>query len=230
MVKAKCSPATFAKIAELQQTNPTEAAKYQAQLTCSLGANNPTAYVGAWGPDKGKRFNFAGDYTDPATNLTGTCYSNLVAIDADTWDNLPLNSGGVTMTKKSFCNLATVGESPDKQQLAKLSKELIDTAATIYKKIQDMEYESRIYYQQHNTLNQQLQKKLDSYNKFYTQLITSTDPEHLALEKINSQPGLTLGGQSEDAQLKATSGYYQYFIWSILAALTFSYTMFNLKR
>ena len=109
-------------------------------------------------------------------------------------------------------------------------KELIDTAATIYKKIQDMEYESRIYYQQHNTLNQELQKKLDSYNNFYTQLITSTDPEHLALEKINSQPGLTLGGQSEDAQLKATSGYYQYFIWSILAALTFSYTMFNLKR
>ena len=85
-----------------------------------------------------------------------------------------------------------------------------------------MEYESRIYYQQHNTLDQQLQKKLNSYNIFYNQL--------MGLEAINSQPDMTLGGQSEDAQLKARSGYYQYFIWSILAALTFSYTMFQLRR
>ena len=41
---------------------------------------------------------------------------------------------------------------------------------------------------------------------------------------------MTLGGQSEDAQLRATSGYYQYFIWSILAAFTFSYTMTQLRR
>ena len=222
MVKARCSPATFAKVAELQQSNSAEAQKYQDQLNCSLGSTNPTAYVGSWGADKGKRFNFAGDYTDPATNLTGTCYSNLVPIDADTWNNLPINSGGVTMTKKSFCNLATVGEATDKQQLAKLSKELIDTAATIYKKIQDMEYESRVYYQQHNTLNDQLQTKLTHYKKFYNNLMD--------LEKINSQPDMTLGGQSEDAQLRATSGYYQYFIWSILAAFTFSYTMTQLRR
>ena len=222
MVKARCSPATFAKIAELQQTDAAHAAQYIAQLNCSRGPTNPTAYVGVWGPDKGTRFEFANDYTDPATNQTGTCYSNLIPIDASTWDSLPLNPGGFQMSKTSFCNLATVGESPDKQALAKISKELVDTAAVIYKKIQDMEYESRIYYQQHNTLDQQLQKKLNSYNIFYNQL--------MGLEAINSQPDMTLGGQSEDAQLKARSGYYQYFIWSILAALTFSYTMFQLRR
>jgi hypothetical protein len=222
MVKARCSPATFAKIAELQQTDAAHAAQYIAQLKCSRGPTNPTAYVGVWGPDKGTRFEFANDYTDPATNQTGTCYSNLIPIDASTWDSLPLNPGGFQMSKTSFCNLATVGESPDKQALAKISKELVDTAAVIYKKIQDMEYESRIYYQQHNTLDQQLQKKLNSYNIFYNQL--------MGLEAINSQPDMTLGGQSEDAQLKARSGYYQYFIWSILAALTFSYTMFQLRR
>jgi len=226
MVKARCSPATFAKIAELEQTDTALAQQYVAQLNCSTGPTNPTAYVGVWGPDKGHRFDFASDYTDPTTNETGTCYSNLVPIDAATWDSLPINTGGFQMTKKSFCNLATVGESPDKQALAKLSKELIDTAAIIYEKIQDMEYESRIYYQQHNTLNQKLQQQLNAYRKFYSTLITSPN----ALEKINSQPDMTLSGQSEDAQLKSTSGYYQYLIWSILAAFTFSYTMFNLRR
>ena len=68
---------------------------------------------------------------------------------------------------------------------------------------------------------------------FYNKLIGTAPPgsnKSTWLEKINSQPDMTLGGQSEDAILKAKSGYYQYFIWSILAALTFSYTMFNLKR
>ena len=217
--KPRCSPATFKKHAEL--TGKTADA-YKASLNCSLGTTNPMGYVGVWGPNKGHLFPFASSYTDPATNQTGTCYADLTAIDAATWNNLPINTGGIQMTKQSFCNLATVGEDPDKLQQAKLSKELIETAAVIYKKIQDMEYESRIYYQQHNTLNKTLQNKLNQYMGFYNKL--------MKLEKTNYQPDLTLGGQSEDAQLKAKSVYYQYFIWSILAALTFSYTMFKLRR
>ena len=60
------------------------------------------------------------------------------------------------------------------------------------------------------------------YKIFYNRLI--------AVYNKNSQPDITLEGQADDAQLKATSGYYEYFIWSILAALIFSFTMFRIRR
>ena len=77
------------------------------------------------------------------------------------WNSLPINTGGVEMTKNSFCNLATVGESPDKQALAKISNELMSTAAQIYTKIQNMEKENLIYYQQHNEINETNTIKVD---------------------------------------------------------------------
>jgi len=221
-VKARCSPATFAMLAKLQDASAAEALAYQKKLTCSLGSKDPKGYVGSWGPDKGALFPFSSSYTDPATNQTGTCYSNLQAIDADMWNSLPMNSGGVEMTKNSFCNLATVGESPDKQALAKISKELMETAAQIYTKIQNMEKETLVYYQQHNKINEQLQSKLTSYMYFYNQL--------MGLEKINSQPDITLGGQVTDAELKARAGYYQFLVWAVLAIILFSYTMHHLRR
>ena len=155
-VKPKCSPATFSAYAKLQAEDKTTAEAYKKSLSCSLGPNNPTGYVGVWGSDKGKLFPFATTYSDPKQNTTGTCWNTLKKIDAATWNQLPINSGQAEMTKKSFCNLATVGEAPDKKQLAMLSKELIDTATDIYTKIQNMEGENRIYYQQHQKLDSKI--------------------------------------------------------------------------
>ena len=222
-VKARCSPATFAALAKLQQDDSKAAAAYTASLNCSLGSTDPKGYIGTWGADKGKLFPFAASYTDPNQNMTGTCYANLQNIDADTWNNLPL--GGTSMTKNSFCNLATVGENTSKAGnagLAALSKEIIDTAAEIYTKIQNMEKENLEYYKQHQKLDDMLTKKINTYTGFLTELNR--------LQKINSQPDITLGGQMEDAKLKSQSGYYQFILWATLATIIFSYTMHNLWR
>jgi len=222
-VKARCSPATFAALAKLQQDDTKAAAAYKASLNCSLGSTDPKGYVGTWGADKGKLFPFAATYTDPNQNMTGTCYANLQNIDAATWNSLPIASQ--TMTKNSFCNLATVGENTDKAGdagLAKLSKDIISTAAEIYTKIQNMEKENLVYYKQHQKLDDTLTKNINTYTGFLTELNR--------LQKINSQPDITLGGQMEDAKLKSQSGYYQFILWATLATIIFSYTMHNLWR
>ena len=55
----------------------------------------------------------------------------------------------------------------------------------------------------------QIQSKLTSYMYFYNQL--------MGLEKINSQPDITLGGQVTDAELKAQAGYYQFLVWAVFS-------------
>ena len=245
-VKAKCSQATFDMYAQLQQKDSTSAVAYKNSLNCSMKPTLPMGYVGSWGTDKNKLFPFSSTYSDPNKNQTGTCWNTLKEIDADTWNNLPINSGRVEMTKNSFCNLATVGE-PDKQQLASVSKELIETAHEIYTKIQNMEQENLIYYKQHQSLNEKLKADIATYKTFYKHLTgigNNSDPLNFhgyklpqpgapkwqPLEDQNTQPDLTLGGQMEDAKMKSISGYYQFIVWGTLAAITFSYTMYHLKR
>ena len=260
-VKAKCSAATFNMYAQLQQQSAQTAAAYKDSLNCSMAPTLPMGYISSWAPEgqkAGTLFPFSSTYTDPNKNQTGTCWNTLKEIDADTWNNLPINSGRVEMTKNSFCNLATVGE-PDKQQLVNVSKELIETANEIYTKIQNMEKENLIYYKQHQSLNEKLKADISTYKTFYKHLTGITPPNYTAaplnyhgyklpappsgtslsqeenirwnpLEDQNSQPDVTLGGQMEDAKLKATSGYYQFIVWGTLAAITFSYTMYHLKR
>jgi hypothetical protein len=226
IVQARCSQATLDQITHIKDNYPGNISQqYIDSLTCSLGSIDPKGYIGTWGPDKGTLFPFdQPTYSDPADNLTGTCYTALTPMDADTWNNLDMNSGNVKMTKNSFCNLATVGAGAgeEKPLLAALSKKLITTAGQIYKKIQDLETETRTYYQQSTTQNVELQNELTMYKYFYNEL--------MLLIQGNAQPGLTLAGQAEDAQIKATSGYYQYRIWSILAALIFFYTIFKIFR
>jgi hypothetical protein len=254
-VKAKCSPATFSLYNELLATDPKTAAAYKESVACSMaGGALPMGYVASAGPDKGKLFPFSSGYTDPNLGQTGTCWNTLKEIDAATWNSLPINSGGVEMTKNSFCNLATVGEA-DKIQLAAISKELIETAQEIYTKIQNMEKENLAYYNQHQSLNEKLSTDISTYKTFYHHLTGIAQPNHTStalnynghrlaappspgaqnnlwtpLENQNSQPDVTLGGQMEDARLKATFGYYQFIAWGALAAFTFSYTMLHLKR
>ena len=218
-VKARCSPATFAAVEKLKQTSG-GADKYIDTLNCSLGPTDPMGYVGTWGADKGKLFPFSATYTDPNQNQTGTCYANLQNIDADTWNSLPL--GATEMTKNTFCNLATVGESPDKIQLASLSKDIMETAAQIYKKIQNMEKENLVYYKQHQQLDDKLTNEINTYTLFLNELNK--------LQRINSQPDITLGGQMEDAKLKSQAGYYQFILWATLATIIFSYTMHHLRK
>ena len=244
--------------AQLQNIDPSTAAAYKNSLNCSLGPTLPMGYVGSWGVDKNTLFPFSSTYTDPNRNQTGTCWNTLKEIDAATWNSLPINSGRVEMTKNSFCNLATVGE-PSKIQLANISKELIETAHEIYTKIQNMEKENLVYYKQHQSLNEKLKADISTYKTFYKHLTGITPPNYTPaalnyhgyklpappsgtslsqeenlrwnpLEDQNSQPDVTLGGQMEDAKLKATSGYYQFIVWGALAAITFSYTMYHLKR
>ena len=221
-VKARCSPATFAALAKLQQNDTKAAAAYTASLNCSLASTDPKGYVGSWGADKGKLFPFSANYTDPNQNMTGTCYANLQNIDAATWNSFTIAE---TMTKNSFCNLATVGENTNKAGdagLAALSQDIISTAAEIYTKIQNMEKENLVYYKQHQKLDDTLTQKINTYTGFLTELNR--------LQKINSQPDITLGGQMEDAKLKSQSGYYQFILWATLATIIFSYTMHNLWR
>jgi len=219
-VKPKCSPNTFAAYASLQTADAAAAELYKKSLKCSLGPTNAMGWVGVWGSDKGKLFPFATTYTDPKQNTTGTCWDTLKKIDADTWNSLPI--GGNEMTKASFCNLATVGESPDKTQLASISKQLIATAATIYDKLQNLEKGNRIYFQQHQKYDSKIQQDIATFRQFHNTLTQ--------LQKINSQPDITLGGQQADAILKRRAGYYQFIVWAALAAITLSYTMVHLKR
>ena len=115
-----------------------------------------------------------------------------------------------------------MGKRQIKKQLAMLSKELIDTATDIYTKIQNMEGENRIYYQQHQKLDSKINADLKAYKYFYNEL--------LKLQQPNSQPDITLGGQMEDAEMRSRAAYYQFIIWGTLAAITFSYTMYHLRR
>ena len=202
-VKPRCSDATFAQVALLRKTSSKEANLYIDTLDCSLGPDNPRAYITKTGELK----RFPGD-VKAKQGQTGTCPVQLEPIDATTWETFPL---GQQMSKQTFCRLATV-DMPNKQLLVRLGNELIDTATEIYTKIKDMEKQNKTYKSQRSDEQVKLSKQLDSY-KYFLQKIQGLQSE---------RPLSTLGGQVEDSQLLSKSGYYQFIIWAALAAICLS--------
>ena len=219
-VKPICSDAT------IKQYNSLTAPKkkwYKDHIDCNLidkPEQYPKGYIGSADGVKGKLFPWGKRTVDLAkNNKTGTCPSTYNKISLEEWKKYPISN--TVMGPQSFCNIATVGETKFKHSLAKLSKELLDTASQIYTKIQNLEKENLVYYKQHRKLDSKLLADLETYNRFYNDL--------LRLQRLEVQRD-TLGGQVDDAQLKSTSGYYQFVIWATLATITFGYTIYQLRR
>ena len=160
-VKAKCSPDTLDKIAELRNEDPSKANDYIAQLDCSLHDQLPTGYI-----DKdGLVRNFPDDY-DANKNQTGTCPDRLHPISIASWNVLPI---GQEMSKQTFCGLSTVGEK-HKQQLIQLGTELLNTANEIYTKIKELEKQTAENYKHTGKESKKLRKELLAYKVLYKRL------------------------------------------------------------
>jgi len=202
-VKPRCSDATFAQVARLRGISTKEANLYIDTLDCSLGPDNPRAYITK--TDELKRF--PGD-VKAKQGETGTCPTLLTPIDTDTWKTFAI---GQQMSKQSFCRLATV-DMPNKKLLVTLGNQLIDTATELYTKIRDMEKQNSSYKTSRSEESVKLKKQIESY-KYFLQKIRVLQAE---------RPLSTLGGQVEDSRLLRTSGYYQYIVWAALAAICLS--------
>ena len=202
-VKPRCSNATFAQVAKLRGISTKEANLYIDTLDCSLGPDNPRAYITKTGELK----RYPGD-VKAKQGETGTCPITLRPIDTDTWKTFAI---GQQMSKQSFCRLATV-DMPNKKLLVTLGNQLIDTATDLYTKIKDMEKQNSFYKTSRSEEAVKLKKQIKAY-KYFLQKIQVLQAE---------RPLSTLGGQVEDSKLLSRSGYYQYIVWAALAAICFS--------
>jgi len=211
--RPKCSSATFGVVANLLKESQDLANSYISKLNCSLDPVQAKGYIYRHGILRP----FQGKYV-PGNNDTGTCPQALKTIKFNTWSKLPI---GKAMNKQTFCGLATI-DKPDKQQLALLGKELIETAAQIYKKIQKLYKKNASHAHKYGKGSAKIKKQLQTY-KYLLQ----------KLEKLEATGhGSTLGGQLEDARMRQTSGQYSFFVWFFLAAIagTFAFRHFTISK
>ena len=199
--RPKCSSATFGVVANLLKESQDLANSYISKLNCSLDPVEAKGYIDRHGILRP----FDGKYV-PGNNETGTCPQALKEIKFATWSKLPI---GKAMNKQTFCGLATI-DKPDKQQLALLGQELINTAAQIYEKIQALYKKNASHAIKYGKGSDKIKKQLQAYKYLYEKIQKLEATGH----------GSTLGGQLEDARYRQTSGQYRYLVWFFLAAIT----------
>ena len=209
-VKAKCSPDTLDKIAQLRSEDPNKANDYIAQLDCSLHDKLPTGYIDRHGLVR----NFPDDY-DVNKNMTGTCPEKLNSISIHAWNVLPI---GQEMNKQTFCGLSTVDDT-NKQLLIQLGTELLETADEIYTKIKELEKQTNENYKHTGKEGKKLRKELKAYKFLYQRL-----------NELKKAPHSTLGAQADDVEMLQLSSYYKFIMWTTIASFILLTTIGYLRK
>ena len=207
-IKPVCSQATKNQVVDLQREAPQYVPFYIKQLPCLLTDVPHKAYVNPLGelrPYPGGKIQ----------DNTGTRPPGEKMITAAEWNAL---TKGQQMNPNEFTGIATV-DIGDKQQLANMSQDLLNTANEIYDKIKTLENTNSNNFTQTQTHQDNLRKQLTYYQQVYNKL-----------KSIDTSKSSTLGGILNDVKLQQTSSFYRYVIWLLLAIIGAIYAIRHIKN